>query len=127
MEKEIPSIAEWKKTTPEFRESSIEHVRHFEEKLRQIGWEIQPLTPGADFTFTAEEIETLAEMEHARWSIERLREGWRYGSKRDDIKRLNPYLVGWEDLPGDIKQWDRIMVTDIAELLPEYGLMIVRH
>jgi ppGpp synthetase/RelA/SpoT-type nucleotidyltranferase len=44
------------------------------------------------------EVEMIARLEHARWCIERLAAGWRYGPQRDNANKLRPQLVGWEEL-----------------------------
>ena len=36
---------------------------------------------------TEEEAEIMAEMEHARWNVERLLDGWTWGERRDIIKK----------------------------------------
>jgi hypothetical protein len=78
-------------------------------------------------TFTEDEIEIMAKMEHARWNEERLRDGWRWGKKRDIIKKTSPYLVGWSELPEDAKERDRQTVRKIPELLAKVGLEIQRY
>ena len=83
--------------------------------------------------FTKEEIEIMAELEHARWNSEKYMDGWSFGNPRDDDKKIHPYLVEWERLPKkikdndrDIKDYDRDAVREIPSLLAEAGFEIYR-
>jgi hypothetical protein len=71
----------------------------------------------------------MAELEHGRWNVERLRNGWRYGKPRDDDKKLHDCLVPWADLPdGDdgFKKYDRDAVRKFPAILAKAGLEIFR-
>jgi len=48
-----------------------------------------------------EDVQTMAPLEHARWCQEKISEGWKYGSDKDDEQKTNPNLVPWEDLRHD--------------------------
>ena len=43
------------------------------------------------------------------------------------MKKTSPYLVGWADLPEDVKEWDRETVCKIPEFLTKVGLEIERE
>ena len=47
---------------------------------------------------------------------ERFLAGWTLGS-RDDEKRINPYLVEWDDLPTNIQDYDRNFVRILPGVL----------
>jgi len=66
--------------------------------------------------FTADEVEIMARMEHARWVAERWLAGWTPDSK-DSVRRRSPYLVPWGQLPEDVKDYDRKAVELIPALL----------
>jgi hypothetical protein len=68
-------------------------------------------------SFTEEEVERLAEMEHGRWNVERLLEGWRYGPKKDVDQKVSPYLLPWSQLSEEVKGWDRNTVRELPKLL----------
>ena len=72
------------------------------------------------------EVERMAELEHGRWNIERLRDGWRYGRQRDDSRKIHDCLVSWHDLPDDIKRYDREAVRAFPEILEKAGLEVQR-
>ena len=60
-------------------------------------------------------------MEHDRWVAERKDDGWRIGP-RDPEKKLSPYLVDWNDLEEDIRDYDRHAVLGIPATLAQVGL-----
>ena len=77
-------------------------------------------------TFSESETETLAKMEHARWNVERLLDGWKWGKTKDVAKKISPHLVPWNELPQDLKEWDRETVRKIPEFLAAVGIDIRR-
>jgi hypothetical protein len=77
-------------------------------------------------TFTEDEIERLAEMEHGRWNIERLLAGWTWGESREEAAKTSPCLVPWSELPDEVKQWDLQAVARIPELLAKAGYEVYR-
>lgn len=123
-----PSLAEWDDLLDYLKESNRQEADHIREKLRCIGCTIRR-AKGRDVSlmeFTEDEIERMAEMEHARWNVERLLDGWKWGEERDVIKKTSPYLVPWSDLPDDVKEWDRETVRKIPEILARVGLEVHR-
>jgi hypothetical protein len=75
-------------------------------------------------TFTEDESEVMAEMEHGRWNVERFPDGWTWGEKRDVTQKTSPYLVPWSELPNEVKEWDRETVRKIPEFLTKVGVEI---
>ncbi|MEO0082548.1 MAG: RyR domain-containing protein, partial [candidate division WOR-3 bacterium] len=124
-----PAMLPWKELSEVFRRSSIEQARDVHNKLRAIGCTLRRAPRGREpvqMTFTKQEIETMAEMEHARWVVERLRLGWKLGPKKDEREKTSPYLVPWSELPEDVKEWDRATVRKMPAYLAKVGLEIVR-
>jgi voltage-gated potassium channel Kch len=78
------------------------------------------------FSFTPEELESLARSEHDRWVAERVRSGWRYGPERDDDRKIHPLIVDWDQLPDSERAKDREPVREIPEMLAYAGFEIVR-
>ena len=123
-----PSMALWSRLPKHLKESSRQQAEHNFQKLRQIGYAVDKIT-GRDIrlmTFTEDEIEIMAEMEHGRWNVERLLDGWKWSERRDVMKKTSPYLVGWSELPDDIKERDRELVRKIPEFLAKVGLELHR-
>ena len=93
-----------------------------------FGWRKVQDKPVVFTGFTPEEVELMAELEHGRWNIERLRNGWRPGV-RDDVKKNHDCLVPWRDLsdgPNGVKRFDRDSVRAFPEILALAGLEVYR-
>ncbi len=52
-------------------------------------------------------LELLSEAEHNGWMVERMLRGWRYHRQRQDDKLLHENLLPYNQLPEDIKTFDR--------------------
>jgi hypothetical protein len=70
-------------------------------------------------------IELLAEAEHVGWMAQRAKNGWRYGTPRDDARKLHPLMVPYGDLPKEEKDKDRSAVRAYPKNAKEAGLAIV--
>jgi hypothetical protein len=68
------------------------------------------------FSFTPEEVEFLAELEHDRWSETLVAQGWQAGTLRDEIARVHPDLIPWDDLPEERRGIDRDHGTPLEDL-----------
>jgi ppGpp synthetase/RelA/SpoT-type nucleotidyltranferase len=123
-----PSLAEWDQLLPNLQQSNYQQADQTLEKLQQIGCSIYKADNRneAVFVFTEGEVETLAEMEHGRWVVERLRDGWRWGEERNVLKKTSPYIIPWSKLPDEVKVWDRQTVRKIPGYLIEVGIGIHR-
>jgi hypothetical protein len=121
-----PTSSHWAKLTNNLKESNLQQTDSIANKLSRIGNTVVKATSHktVEMTFTEDEIEVMAEMEHARWTIERLLDGWRPGKNRDVDNKISPYLVPWAKLPEDAKEWDRETVRQIPGLLAQVGLEI---
>ena len=51
--------------------------------------------------------EQMAERVHDVWMEERIRQGWSYGEKRDDVNKKHPCMIPYEELPEEEKNYDR--------------------
>lgn len=110
------------------RESCRREADHIAVKLDAVGYavvsrwnrEIQPVT------FTEEEIEQMARMEHERWRRERQSQGWTHGPERDDDHKKNPLLVDWEDLSKETQELNKNLVRRLPDLLARAGLELRR-
>jgi ppGpp synthetase/RelA/SpoT-type nucleotidyltranferase len=122
-----PSLADWDHLREDFKESNLQQADHIGAKLRRIGCVAVPKgTPGEPAVFTPAKIEEMAEMEHGRWTAERLLAGWTWGETRDPDLKRSPFLVRWEDLPPKIQEIDRDAVRRIPEVLAKVGLSVRR-
>jgi hypothetical protein len=125
-----PSMRPWEQLAETFRRSNRDLAHSIGAKLRRINCAIEPMADwdAPVFTFAPEELELLAQLEHERWSTDRLRDGWIYGPVRDVEKKTHPDLLPWDDLSETVREKDREAVRLIPELLATYaGFSIVRR
>jgi hypothetical protein len=102
--------------------------------LKRYGLEILPLasvsgTPVVDLEAVVGSmgIEELAEIEHARWNVERLMLGWKYGPVRDNAALLHPLILPWSKVKPDAeKEKDRAPFRKLPEILSHAGLGIFK-
>ena len=101
------------------RESNRQQADDIAAKLHRVGYGMLPVT-GRDpvlVTFTAAEVEIMADMEHARFMAERHLAGWVYDPQIDKAHKRSPYLVPYAELSEDVKEWDREAVRAIPQVL----------
>ncbi|MHA2231103.1 MAG: RyR domain-containing protein, partial [Candidatus Hodarchaeales archaeon] len=126
---EEPSMAGWNKLIETLKQSNRSQADQIFGKLQEFNYSVRQVR-GRKISlrrFTKREIEIMAEIEHARWNVERLLNGWKWSPEKDVEKKLTPYLVSWEQLPEDIKELDRQAVRAIPKLLSQVGLEIYRQ
>ncbi|WP_310601176.1 NAD-binding protein [Desulfobulbus sp.] len=112
------SMKPWDQLSEDLKDSNRQQAEHLEVKLRAVGCKLaEPVTGQAAATFTFEEIELLAEMEHARWNAERFLAGWTPGEHRDPIKKVSPHLKAWKEIDEPIKDYDRNTVIKLPDML----------
>ncbi len=106
--------------------SNLRQARSIADKLKWMGWEMRPQdNPGKRVTtFPDDVVEALARIEHEDWARERQRSGWVYGEDKDVDNKVSPYLIPYQELPDEIKEYDRDAVRNIPELLAMIGMAI---
>ena len=70
--------------------------------------------------------EKIAKNTHEVWSANRMADGWTYGEKRDDEKKLHPCLVPYEELSESEKQYDRDTSMQTLKLVVKLGYKIIK-
>ena len=70
--------------------------------------------------------EKLAANTHDVWSVGRINQGWSYGSVRDDLKKENPCLVPYDELPESEKDYDRNTAIETLKLIIKLGYNITQ-
>jgi len=68
--------------------------------------------------------ELLAKNTHDVWAQQRLAEGWRYGTERNDAEKLHPCLVPYEELPESEKEYDRKTAMETVRVIRVLGFEI---
>jgi ppGpp synthetase/RelA/SpoT-type nucleotidyltranferase len=118
----------WKLLSDTFKVANYEQAKYSVRILEAGGFVVRTVNrrPAIFRKFTDEEIESMAAMEHGRWNVERLRDGWRYGSPRDYAAKIHDCLLPWKDLPECIKNYDRASVRALPAILAQAGLEVRR-
>lgn len=123
-----PSHQPWESLNEGLRQSNRDQAAFAARILRAAGFGVRratsPLTPPR---FTEADIEVMAEMEHGRWMYERITKGWRFGPVKDIAKKTSPYLVPWDKLEEQIKDYDRAAVRQFPEVLASAGFEVCRE
>jgi hypothetical protein len=114
---ETPDVS-WDDLPERLRESNRLQAGDILEKLRAIGYDIAPMTDwtATTFSFAADEIEYLAEMEHMRWINAMRDQGFSFGPVKDEQKKTHPLMMPYSDLPEPDKEKDR----DAVRMIPRY-------
>lgn len=71
--------------------------------------------------------EKIAENVHEVWAKGRMEEGWKYGEKRDDIKKETPCLLPYDQLPESEKEYDRKTAMETIRLIISLGYSIEKN
>jgi len=122
------SMRPWEELDESLKNSSRASADHIPVKLRAIGCCIANEGAAGDrvASFEPAEVELLAKMEHARWCAERLLSGWLPGRQRVPAEKKTPYLVDWDELSDEVKQYDRDVVEGIPRFLGAVNLEVRR-
>jgi ppGpp synthetase/RelA/SpoT-type nucleotidyltranferase len=122
------SARPWDELPDVYQNSVIQRVEGASVILQRAGFGVRPIskTPGEPVEYTWEEVVRLGRLEHGRWVMERLRDGWTLGEERSRKKRTSPYLVPWEKLPEDQQEKDYYYALQYCETLRDAGLEIYR-
>ena len=119
----------WNKLDKTYKKANRGQARYSVEILQAAGFGLEKVDNPVVFEFTEsdlDKIEQMAEMEHGRWNVERLRDGWRCGKPKDENLKRHPCIVPWSELPEDIKPFDRNAVKLFPAILVKAGYEIRR-
>jgi hypothetical protein len=122
------SMRPWRGLLEHLKESNRQQADHIPVKLRRVHCGFEPAGDDAqpEVTFTDQEVEILAEMEHDRFVAERRQAQWTESRRRNPAAKKTPYLVPWSDLTKKIKDYDRKAVRAIPELMRDAGFNLYR-
>lgn len=110
------SLSEWGELPQPERKSSRLQADHLDAKLRAVRCHASEGPPN-DFSFTREEAESLARMEHARWQASKIYEGWREGSERIEGAKITPFAVPWGDMEESEREGEIGSIMRLPEIL----------
>jgi serine phosphatase RsbU (regulator of sigma subunit) len=106
----------------DFKYSNIDNAYHIPAKLLAAGYRIRPVKKGhkpVALHLSDKEIETMAAIEHLRWSWDKRLNGWTYDSVKNKTKRTHPGLIPYAELPESEKEKDRELVRIIPAILQD--------
>jgi serine phosphatase RsbU (regulator of sigma subunit) len=113
-------ITDFDELPDEIKYSNIDNAAHIPTKLLSIGYKIRHVRKGfqpVTLHLNDYEIETMAMVEHIRWSWDKRLNGWTFGNVKDEINKTHPGLIPYNDLPESEKEKDRELVRLIPSLL----------
>jgi serine phosphatase RsbU (regulator of sigma subunit) len=122
VEMNLPYLNNFDDLPEGIRYSNFDNAANIQAKLLAIGYKIRPVNKGFKpyaLHLNDEEIETMAKIEHIRWTWEKRLNGWTYDQKRDDIKKTHPGLIPYEKLSEPEKDKDRELVKLIPAFLQD--------
>jgi len=122
-----PAMRPWEKLQDDLKQDNRRHAAYIVEILSQAGYGTRPGKGKVVLPeFRDKEVEFMAEMEHGRWNVQRLRTGWKYGPKRDPERKISPFLRPWEELTDEVRKWDRNAIRNYAKVLAHVGMEVYR-
>lgn len=120
-----PAAVPWSELPEQLRSSNRAQASDVATKIRATHRVLVPDDGQPPDLFTEAEVDQLGELEHERWTAERLEAGWRAGP-RDAGHRTTPYLVSWEELDEEVREVDRRFVRALPAVLADAGLVLRR-
>lgn len=127
-EQDYPAMKPWEQLDDELRDMNRQQADHIPVKLRALGCRMLAGAGEArELRLTDDEIETLAKTEHRRWCASRRLAGWSFASKRNDVAKLHPNLVAWEELDETTRDYDREPVRHLATLLAAIDFRVEQY
>lgn len=69
-------------------------------------------------------VERMAKNVHEVWAKKRMDEGWKYGEVRNEILKLHPCLIPYDDLTEVEKEYDRQTAIGTLKLILKLGFKI---
>lgn len=96
--------------------------------MKQKTYKPQPIdTSDVKLATELEElVEEMSKNVHEVWAETRIRQGWTYGSKRNDELKTHPCLVPYEELQEEEKEYDRNTSIGTLKLIMKLGFKITK-
>lgn len=71
--------------------------------------------------------EEVAKNVHEVWAEGRIRQGWSYGTERNDQTKQHPCLIPYEELTDQEREFDRNTAQGTLRLIVKLGFKIVKE
>lgn len=109
-------MVEFEKLPDEIKESNIHSVNALMNAFRSLGLNI----------ISKEDlVKSVAAYLHDSWAKDKFDNGWRYGPKRDDGKKIHNDLLPFELLSDEDQSYDLVNARSIIDSLFASGYMLV--
>lgn len=108
----------WDDLSEEQKGASRSQADHIPFKIRAAGLDPATATAADWARLSAETVETLARMEHARWAAYYWMTGWTFAPARNDEAKQHPDLVDYDQLDEPTKDYDRAAVRNLGKFPP---------
>lgn len=113
-----PMMVEYDLLPEDKKESNISSAMSIPGKLKRKGFSLRPAPQGKEpslLELSAEDVDELMEIEHARWNWHELYQGRVYGPIRSP--ETHECIAAWDVLTDDQKEYDFKFITSIPTLL----------
>ena len=123
-----PRMLPWDDLAEVYRESNRRQADAHTKHLESVSCGFAPAKddPPCQVELTAEEVESLAQLEHERWWAQKRSAGFVFGPERSDTERTHPSMVSWEELSEDEREKDRQAVRDMPKRFADAGFRTYR-
>jgi serine phosphatase RsbU (regulator of sigma subunit) len=115
-------VTDFENLPEDIKYSNKDNACHITTKLLAIGYKIRPVKKGfksVTLHLNDAETETMAAVEHIRWSWDKRLNGWIFGNLKDNSNKIHPGLVAYHELSESEKEKDRELVRLIPALLKD--------
>jgi len=115
-------LTDFENLPDDIKYSNKDNAYHIPTKLLAIGYKIRPVKKGfksVTLHLNDAETETMALIEHIRWSWDKRLNGWIYGNVKDNSNKIHPGLIPYQELSESEKEKDRELVRLIPALLQD--------
>lgn len=122
------SVLAWNQLPQELKDANREQADHITIKLKLIFCKMVNMTKTDDLPYrmSEKEVDMLARVEHARWMADKILQGWKHGTVRNNLHKTNPLLVPYDDLDQAEKDKDINAVRNIPKLIALQKKIIAR-
>ncbi|MDF2873473.1 MAG: RyR domain protein [Sporomusa sp.] len=120
-------LCPWDDLSEERKTSTRNLAKHIPSALRKINYDVVSVEEKpAAIEFTEKELRILAEYDHKRWSLEKKEAGWKYSKLFNDLRKLHPLLIPWDNLTPEIQNKIMENIKYWPEILADSNFTIER-
>lgn len=125
-----PDRRHWRGLSDDMKESNRQQVLYATEILATEGFRLEKWSGSPTRirhpSFADQQVERMAKLEHGRWCIERFTARWNPGPVKDADRRTHPALAPFDELPENLKVYDRQAVRNYSRVFKVANYAIVK-